>query len=152
MNFLILDFILFGSKFPLFLFAPNLILSYPCTFTSWNIIEIAALKSLMIPKAGIILGLTLFFAWRTGYIFLGLSGREEYQVMWDVSWTFCVRCVLLHNPVSNRHCPWLRLQLVSCLQWVSVQFSLTLSCMCRPELRLRPSVLLEPLLHSLASA
>lgn len=97
-NFLILDFIL-CSKFPLFLFAPNLILSYPCTFTSWNIIEIAALKSLMIPKAWVILGLTLFFAWRTGYIFLGLSGWEEYQVMWDVSWTFCVRfvscCIIL---------------------------------------------------------
>ena len=64
----------------------------------------------------------------------------------------CPLCVLLHNPVSNRHSPWLRLQLVSCLQWVSVQFSLTLSCMCHPELSLRPSVLLEPLLHSLASA
>ena len=63
--------------------------------------------------------------------------------MGDVSWTFCV---LLHNPLEDaKFCVCLkqavalvrlRLQLVSCLGWVSVQFSLTLSCMRRPKLSL----------------
>lgn len=74
----------------------------------------------------------------------------------------CLLCVLLHNPLEDaKFCVCfkqavplvrLRLQLVSCLGWVSVQFSLTLSCMRRPpEAWSELSVLLEPLLYCLAS-